>query len=172
MRTKWLSGVACLWFAAAHPLLHDAARACRWGRICAAHATAQSQEGGSLGEQRVRIAVSITDLENSVGSAGVALWHADEGFPEDIESALRTSYVPITDSVARVSFDGLEPGAYAVTVYNDLNNNRRFDKNWIGMPKEAWGVSNNVRPRLRAPRFEEAVFDSGAEGLTLEIRLE
>ena len=76
------------------------------------------------------------------------------------------------DGVAVARFDQLEPGSYAITVYHDKNDNRRFDKNRLGIPREAWGVSNNVRPRLRAPRFDEAmlVLTSAAGEIRVEIR--
>jgi uncharacterized protein (DUF2141 family) len=126
------------------------------------------QRDGSL----ARLVVDIIDEEDRDGLVGVALWAGAEGFPEAIDHALRTSYVDRVDGKARVMFDGLERGQYAVTVYHDKNDNRRFDKNWIGMPKEAWGVSNNVRPRLRAPRFDEAVFEVGAGEHVIEIRID
>ena len=53
-------------------------------------------------------------------------------------------------------FDGLESGDYAVAVSQDFNGNRETDTNFFGIPTEPWGVSNNVRPTLRAPTFEEA----------------
>jgi uncharacterized protein (DUF2141 family) len=40
------------------------------------------------------------------------------------------------------------------------------------MPTEPWGVSNNVRHKTRAPRFEEAAFDaSGAAPVRLTIQI-
>lgn len=35
--------------------------------------------------------------------------------------------------------------------------------NVTGLPTEQWGVSNNARPALRAPRFCEAVFSIASE---------
>jgi uncharacterized protein (DUF2141 family) len=47
------------------------------------------------------------------------------------------------------------------------------DANFLGIPTEAWGVSNNVRPALRAPRFEEASFKvASGQSVTLEIRVD
>ena len=124
----------------------------------------------------VRIDIKIEDRvagsEAAEGLAGVALWTASNGFPEDIQHAVATTYVPIIEGEAFATFDELAPGSYAVTVYHDKNNNQEFDKNWLGMPREAWGVSNNARPRLRAPRFEEASFEltAGAQSIDISIR--
>jgi uncharacterized protein (DUF2141 family) len=38
-------------------------------------------------------------------------------------------------------------------VAHDLNGNHKTGTNWVGLPLEPWGVTNNVRPILRAPKF-------------------
>jgi uncharacterized protein (DUF2141 family) len=58
-----------------------------------------------------------------------------------------------------------------VAAFHDANANRAFDTNRLGMPREAWAVSGRVRPRLRAPRFDEAVLDVTAD-LRLVLRVE
>lgn len=67
-------------------------------------------------------------------------------------------------------FAGLEPGNYAVVVSHDLNGNGRTDTKLIGIPTEDWSGSNNVRPRMRPPNFQEAVFPV-AEGKTVSIQV-
>lgn len=118
------------------------------------------------------LTVRVDGFEHADGAAGVAVWHTADGFPEDVEHAVATRYVPIGDGTTLARFVGLVPGAYAVTVYHDRNDNRRFDKNWLGIPTEAWGVSNNVRHRLRAPSFDEASREFEAGDHTVDIHVE
>ena len=146
----------------------------RWlslGALTMAGAIAASAQVGQSGST-LTLHVRMKGFENTDGEAGVAVWNAARGFPEEIEHAVATTYVTIQDGAAVARFDQLEPGRYAITVYHDKNDNRRFDKNWLGMPKEDWGVSNNVRPRLRAPRFTEAVRDLGVGEQLVEIRVD
>jgi uncharacterized protein (DUF2141 family) len=63
------------------------------------------------------------------------------------------------------------PGVYAIGLYHDVNGNRKFDKNFLGLPKEPYGVSNNPRPRLGPPRHKDAAFVVEANGTRLEITL-
>ena len=130
------------------------------------------EERSATLEQSSSLTVNITDSKHDDGSAGFALWNGPEGFPEEIEHAIRITYVPVVAGVASASFEDLAPGRYAVTVYNDRNGNETFDKNWLGIPRESWGVSNNARPRLRAPGYGEAVFeiDAGEHRLGIELR--
>lgn len=52
------------------------------------------------------------------------------------------------------------------------NENGRTDKTFVGIPTEAWGVSNNVRPSMRPPRFAEAVFQIQDESpLRMEVKV-
>ncbi|MBI1875032.1 MAG: DUF2141 domain-containing protein [Acidobacteria bacterium] len=118
----------------------------------------------------VKLIVRIAGFPNDRGSAGIALWKAPRGFPEDIEHAIRTIYVSIHNHTATTTFEGVAPGIYAVTVLHDQNDNRKFDKNPLGIPREAWGVSGNVRPRMRAPRFAEARFRLEKD-LAIDIRV-
>ncbi len=116
--------------------------------------------------------VAVSGIESAEGRVGIAVWDDDKGFPEAIEHALDSTYVAVESGTARAVFELPEPGTYAVTVFHDKNDNQRFDKNWIGMPREAWGVSNQARPRLRAPRFDEAEFEISGVTQVVEIRIE
>lgn len=58
-----------------------------------------------------------------------------------------------------------EKGRYAAVVYHDENDNGKFDRNWIGLPIEGFGVSNNPTLFLAPPSFEESAFEV-KEGLT------
>ena len=55
------------------------------------------------------------------------------------------------------TIDELPPGEYALLVYHDENNNRRIDKNFIGIPLEPIGFSNRYVPR-GPPSFSRAAF--------------
>ena len=67
--------------------------------------------------------------------------------------------------------DDVPAGAVAVLVYLDENDNRALDKNFIGIPREPLGLSNNYRPK-GPPSFERASFviQSG-ETVALDIGL-
>jgi uncharacterized protein (DUF2141 family) len=46
-----------------------------------------------------------------------------------------------------------------VVVYHDENDNHKFDRNWLGLPTEGFGVSKNPSLFLAAPTFEESSFE-------------
>jgi len=63
------------------------------------------------------------------------------------------------------------PGIYALSVLQDMNGNRKLDTNFIGIPTEHSGSSNDAPARFNAPRFKDAVFTVGGQPLELRIDL-
>jgi uncharacterized protein (DUF2141 family) len=49
----------------------------------------------------------------------------------------------------------VKPGSYAIAVFHDTNGNGKLDRNFIGLPSEPYGFSNDVG-RRGAPDFEAA----------------
>ena len=49
-------------------------------------------------------------------------------------------------------------GEYAIAFFIDANGNKKLDKNFLGIPKEQFGFSNNAMGTLSAPSFEQAKF--------------
>lgn len=101
--------------------------------------------------------VQVSGIRSAEGQIGCALFAEARGFPG--EGATVRRVVPADPKGVECRFEGLAPGSYAVAVLHDLNGNGRNDTNFLGLPTEDWGVSNNVRPTLRAPRFDEAAVE-------------
>jgi uncharacterized protein (DUF2141 family) len=104
------------------------------------------------------VTVAVEDLPSGAGTVGCALFDNPAGFPGS-EGAVETQTIAADASPVSCFFKNLPAGRYAVAVSHDENANGQQDTNLLGIPKEAWGVSNNARPRFRAPRFDEAAFD-------------
>lgn len=64
-----------------------------------------------------------------------------------------------------------EKGQYAVVVYHDENDNGKFDRNWIGLPTEGFGVSNNPTLFLAPPSFEESAFEVNGEIVHVDVEV-
>ena len=59
----------------------------------------------------------------------------------------------------KISFDSISPGKYAIQFFHDENENQKMDFNLIGIPKEKFGSSNDVKPVLAPPKFEKMLFE-------------
>ena len=60
---------------------------------------------------------------------------------------------------SKISFDSISSGKYAIQFFHDENENQKMDFNLIGIPKEKFGSSNNVKPILGPPKFEKMLFE-------------
>jgi uncharacterized protein (DUF2141 family) len=109
---------------------------------------------------------TVTGLAGPAGEVGCALQAEPSSFPTGEGRSVR---VAPTDGVAVCRFEDVAPGVCAVASSHDMNGNRVTDTNPLGMPTERWGVSNDVRPFLRAPTYDDARFTVPASGVTLTI---
>jgi len=64
----------------------------------------------------------------------------------------------------------LPEGVYLVSTYLDSNFNNKLDYNFLGIPKEQYGFSNNEISNFRRPKFNEASFELKIDS-SLKIRL-
>lgn len=100
----------------------------------------------------------------------VGIWEAGNTlFPDDqkpnigLKGQINANTFTITKA--------LPAGKYAVSVYVDVNGNGMLDKNIFGAPKEPFGVSNNVIPKMSAPSLESCLFElSDAKSISIKLQ--
>ncbi len=118
------------------------------------------------------IHVTISNIRNSIGTVDCALFASPSGFPSDVlRSAMRLAAMKVPTRTARCDFLEVPAGTYALVVLHDENMNARADYNWIGLPKEGYGFSNDARGTLGAPSFSQASFAYDGKSLELTITL-
>ncbi len=117
------------------------------------------------------LTVSVTDIKNSKGQVIMRLFDDAEAFPTKFDKALQVAEAAIADGQATAVFSDVTPGRYAVAVAHDANGNGKLDMNFIGIPKEGIGASNDAKGRMGPPSFENAVFDVGDGDLSISIKM-
>jgi uncharacterized protein (DUF2141 family) len=86
------------------------------------------------------------------------LFNSPEGWPDSLNKAVRGQTVPALQGSTTLRLNNLPEGDYGVLVIHDENGNNKLDRDWKGIPKEQWGMSNNPRVLLSAPTFHQAQF--------------
>lgn len=115
--------------------------------------------------------VLVTGIESAEGEVACILFDQSKGFPLDHERAVDTKRYAAVPGMLTCTFTDVPEGRYAVAAVHDQNGNRKVDGNLFGY-KEPWGVSNNVRPDSRPPRFVEASVRMAADrSLDLEVAI-
>jgi len=72
---------------------------------------------------------------------------------------------------ARCDFLDIPPGTYALAVIHDEDMNGMLDTNWLGVPTEGFGFSNDAKGTVGAPSFSAASFPYDGRNLGLTIGL-
>ena len=114
------------------------------------------------------IQLDITGIKNNTGFIQVAVYRSDTDF--DMEKFSYIIAVPASLEV-QVSIPNLEAGKYAIAVFHDENKNKKLDKNFVGIPKEGYGFSNNAVGKLGPPKFSETSFSLDTQLKKLSIRM-
>lgn len=109
------------------------------------------------------LTVNLKGLKADKGMVDVALYNDAEAYPTKPDRALAKLRAPIANGSAVVEFKNLAAGTYAVAAYHDVNNNGKMDANFIGIPKEPTGASNDAKGRMGPPAFKDAQFSLSAD---------
>ena len=65
------------------------------------------------------------------------------------------------DGLAVVKVHGLKAGEYSFVAYLDENGDGKLNRNALGKPKEPFIFSNDVKPKLKKPSFDETKVSVG-----------
>ena len=79
--------------------------------------------------------------------------------------------IKIRDTQARCEFLDIPPGTYDLAVIHDENMDGELDTNWLGVPTEGYGFSNDAKASMGAPSFDAASFPYDGRSLDLTITL-
>ena len=104
------------------------------------------------------LTVKVDHIAPKGGNLRLAIYDA-KSFDNDDAAPVVDKIVAATPSVQTVVFPGVPPGTYAVKMFQDVNRNEKFDFNWLGIPSERYGFSNNAKPnwiRMSPPDFDAA----------------
>tara|TARA_Y100000991_G_C21951875_1_gene340183 strand:+ start:274 stop:711 length:438 start_codon:yes stop_codon:yes gene_type:complete len=103
--------------------------------------------------------------QNKAGILNLAIYDNAEAYDRSVKGEGRSeggffsgidSFIELKESHEFVI--NLPEGIYAIALFIDANKNMKIDKNFLGIPKEQYGFSNNAMGNLSGPSFEQAKF--------------
>ena len=118
-----------------------------------------------------QIHVYVVGLRNDKGKALCALFSSAADFPKKADKAIARSAAAISNQRAVCDFSGVAPGTYAVAVFHDENSNGKLDTNFLGIPREGVGASNDAQGHFGPPKFDAAAFHFSGGRLDLRITI-
>lgn len=116
-----------------------------------------------------QVVVTVENLRNLDGLLTVELYGDNaKGFLKK-DGRLDRYRLKAARSEAAICLVAPGPGTYAVVLYHDENGNKKFDKNFLGIPNEGFGISNNPGFSLGPPAFEDAAIVIDEEGAPIAL---
>jgi uncharacterized protein (DUF2141 family) len=120
------------------------------------------------------VSLTVTNLRSDEGYIRYILFASAAGFPDQADQGIRQGAVAAAQfkqESYHIELADLAPGAYALALIHDENANHKLDTNFLGIPKEGFGFSNNPRILFGPPSFEKASFELKEDQVvTIEMR--
>ena len=96
--------------------------------------------------------IQVLNLRSNNGSVALELVDKNDEIVKEINSE-------IVNQVCIIIVNELKDGQYAIRYFHDENSNAELDTNWIGIPKEGYGFSNDAYGNFGPKDFTEWLFN-------------
>lgn len=123
----------------------------------------------SLQAEEARLVVTLTGIRDDIGKLRVSLYRDPESFRKE-DKAVQVISLAATKGEAKLAFDGLPPGRYAIMAYHDENADQKLNLRFGMFPTEGYGLSNNPKV-MGPPKFADSAFDVSAPESATSIKL-
>ena len=114
------------------------------------------------------ITVTVEDITKDRGTMVIALFDNKDDF-----NVVPVKYFrePVKEEkTITVVFTDIPYKEYAISVYQDLDDNGELNKNFLGIPTEPYGFSNNPKI-LTGPSYEKSTFMLDQKDISMKIDL-
>ena len=127
--------------------------------------------------------ITVGGIRSAHGTVLIALYDSPASFGKAVEASAKEGFLIDPDRFAAVAlranaalksavvFSNVQPGRYAAIAFHDENGNGKLDKNFLGVPTEPYGFSNNVQGFLGPPTFDDAAMALGDSSEAIVITL-
>jgi uncharacterized protein (DUF2141 family) len=120
-------------------------------------------------QQHNKMKIVFYGLRSNSGQVIFEIFNKQEGFPGVSKNAIKRVVVSIENKSAIIELQDLQYGLYAISCVHDENANNKLDFG-LFMPKEGYGVSNNIKGVLGAPSFDDSkfIFDKNSKDISIK----
>ena len=117
--------------------------------VCLCAATMQQLSAQEL-------TLEVKGIKKTVGHLYGAIYNTEDSF---MKKPLATFSMPVDSNTLTIPCNGLPAGTYAITLFQDENDNGKLDTAAVGQPLEKIGFSNNAKAVMGPPSFNKCKFD-------------
>lgn len=109
---------------------------------------------GIMAKAQNSLTVNISNIKAKSGYIVIGLFNSAADYLKTGKQ-YKQQKIAVRDNIMQYTFNNLPVGDYSVALYHDENGDNQCNKNMLGIPKEHYGFSNNIKPVLSAPSFNQ-----------------
>ena len=103
------------------------------------------------------LTIIVQGLNSDNGTVQIGLFNSEETWKAGRDE-FKATKIGIINGKAVWDVENIPYGFYAVRLFHDENNNDKMDTNFLGIPVESYGFSNNAKGLFGPPDFDKAKF--------------
>jgi uncharacterized protein (DUF2141 family) len=123
----------------------------------------------ALPAEAATITVTLNKVKVAKGDIRASLCESEAAYKAD--TCITDIVVKAQKGTTTLVFENIAPGTYGIQLMHDKNGNGEMDFNFLGIPKEGYGFSNNAKPVFSAPSFKKIAFTVGEADVSQSIDL-
>jgi len=100
-----------------------------------------------------KVELTIKGIEKVQGSILVAVYNSEGTFMKKHDASQKAK---VSGKEVTLVFENVTPGDYAISTFHDENDNSKLDTNFLGIPNEPYGFSNDATGTFGPPSFVKA----------------
>jgi uncharacterized protein (DUF2141 family) len=120
--------------------------------------------------ERGTLKIEVNNITEKKGFIMVTVYNSSSSFMEEDEMFVGKEFKVTKTGTMLIEIE-LPFGDYALSFFQDLDNNNELNTNFIGIPKEPVAFSNNAKGRMGPPSFEKAKVNFKKNGQQISIDL-
>jgi uncharacterized protein (DUF2141 family) len=119
--------------------------------------------------QTCNLNITIANIKGTDGELVFGLYNNKESFPL-LDKQYRLLSTVVKDFTGIFTIKDLPKGEYALAIFHDQNSDNICNTNFLGIPKEGYGFTNNFRPKISKPAFSDCkIYLNSDTSLTIKL---
>ena len=103
--------------------------------------------------------ISLSNIRNTDGYIYIFIYSYENQYPYEPYKHYKVKKQNVKNGYLTARISNLQlKNEYAISLIDDENNNEDLDR-WLGIPHEGYGFSNNIKPFLSLPKYNDLLFD-------------
>ncbi|MBL0309932.1 MAG: DUF2141 domain-containing protein [Bacteroidetes bacterium] len=118
----------------------------------------------------IPLTVIVTNLKSLTAPVEISIYERSSVFLDKGAQLKKFRFNPSKGKLA-AKLDGIPYGEFGIAIYQDINSNGVVDRNVLGLPTEPYAFSNNFKPLVKKPSFDNCKFNYTARANSIHIKL-